>query len=212
MKISKTAMLAFDNFDLEAAHFAEQIRHWLHHEKMVESQKGKDIPPIERYTPYARPRAHPLLEAAVDDAGNVSYEVDDDTLETRKNELTERLLQAEHAAIAAVVPARSVRHFAQLENDIRQKDAELRQMMMERKAKPGILKRIFKSDALDVQELESAVAEQRTEKNTEHLKAQLMRCDRVAAIQKIAAAALHEIEGLTLDNIEQWKLPDFTGV
>lgn len=212
-KIYKSAIDAFANFDLEVAEHAARLRHWKEHMAIVESQKGKDIPPIERYQEFDRPRAHELLEAAIDENFNVAYEVVDDsaaTLAAKKRQLIARVQEAEGAAIIAIVPAGKQRLLAMRESQIQEEDNERGKLLMEQIEKPGLLKRMLGADGKV--DIAASIAEQRPAADTAFLAEMKEVRRRIREIGLIAAQAMHDIEDLTLDNIEQWKLPDFSGV
>lgn len=221
MKIKKTATLAFANFDLEVAEHAEKIRQWLAHMKRVAADKAKGdaVPPIERHQPYDRPRAPELIELAIDDAGNVAYELEDDShvlLRQQKDSLIAQVGELEAAAINAIVPPGRRRLLNLREGKIAAADIERINLFTEKRRKPGLLKKLTgAADEAEKADMTAAVAaalEQRPAEDTRHLAAQEERRVRIRAIEEIAAQATHDIEDLTADTIGSWKAPDFSGV
>lgn len=215
MKVLKTFLLANPRFDLEVSEYAEKVRLWRAHMKRVEEDRANEkLAPIDRHQPYDRPRASELVEHAVDGDGNISYEVEDDSetiLMARKlqlfNVVHEELLKAQ----AAIAPPGKRQFFELRERKILDKDTELRMELLQNRSKPGFLKKMFGGKEEDF-DLEAAVDEQRSDEDTAHLADQKARRARFAALEEIAARATHDIEDLTLDTIEQWKAPDFSGV
>jgi len=212
-KIYKSAIDAFPNFDLAAAEHADKLRHWRAHMAKVEAEKGNDrIAPIDRHQPYERPRAHNLIEAAIDDKFNVAYEVIDDssaTLAAKKQQLIERVTGAEREAIAAVLPPGKSRLYMMREASIQEEDGA-RASLLAGQQKPGLIQRLTGGGG-DF-DLAAAVAEQRPAADTKFLQEMQELRRRVKAIDLIAAQAMHDVEDLTLDTIGQWKMPDFSGV
>lgn len=220
MKIRKSFLLANPRFDVEVAEYAERVRQWRAHMKRVEEDraKGDKVAPIDRHQPYDRPRAPDLVDSCVDENGNVSYELEDDSAEMlrqQKDRLIARVAELEAAAIGAIVPRGRRRLFSLREGEIAAADNERARLLVERRQKPGFLKRLAKSVAGGEEEqfdLAAAVAEQRPEEDSRHLAKQEERRARIAAIEKIAAQAMHDIEDLTAETIGSWKEPDFSGV
>lgn len=215
MKIPKSFLLANPQFDLQVAEHAEKLRQWREREAIVAAEKGNDrIPPIERHQPYDRPRAPDLIEAAIDENFQPSYEIEDDSeaaLAQMKMQLLGRVAELERAAIAAIVPPGKVRLLHIREGKIAAEDAERVKLLMERRSKPGFLKKLIggKEEEFD---LKSAVEEHRPAADTKHLQEQRERRERIAAIQEVAAQAMHDIEDLTAETIGAWQDPDFSGV
>lgn len=212
-KIFKSAIDAFPNFDLSVAEHADKLRHWRAHMAKVEAEKGNDkIAPIDRHQPYERPRAHQLIEAAIDDKFNVAYEVVDDsaaTLTAKKQMLIARVAQAEGEAMAAVLAPGKSRLYAMREARIQEEDAQRSALLVEQQ-KPGLIKRLTGGGSEF--DIAAAVAEQRPSADTQFLQELQELRRRMKAIGLIAAQAMSDIEDLTLDTIEQWKMPDFSGV
>lgn len=220
MRILKSATLSIPNFDVQVAEYAEQLRQWRAHMKRVEEDraKGDAVRPIDRHHPFDRPRAAALIEAAVDEDGNVSYELEDDSaaiLRQQKNALIGRVAELEASAIEGFLPPGRRRMFALRESQIAQADNERASMLLERRSKPGFLKKF--TEALGGEpapqfDLAAAVAEQRPAEDTQHLADQEGRRRRLREIEQIAAQAMHDIEDLTAETIGSWKAPDFSGV
>lgn len=220
MKIAKSFLQANPQFDLAVAEHAERVRLWRAHMKRVEEDKAKGdkVAPIDRHQPYDRPRAPDMVDSCVDENGKVSYELEDDSAEMlrqQKNWLIARVAELEAAAIGAIVPLGRQRLLNLRETEIATADHERAKLLIERRQKPGFLKKLAKSVAGGEEEtfdLAAAVAEQRSEEESRHLAEQAERRRRVAAIEKIAAQAMHDIEDLTAETVGSWKEPDFSGV
>lgn len=220
MKIAKSFLKANPQFDVAVAEHAERVRHWRAHMKRVEEDKAKGdkVAPIDRHQPYDRPRAPDLVDSCVDENGKVSYELEDDSAEMlrqQKNQMIARVAELEAAAISAIVPPGRLRLLNLREGEIAAADSERAKMLIEGRKKPGLLKKLANSVAGGDEEpfdLAAAIAEQRPEEDNLLLAEQAERRARVAAIEKIAAQAMHDIEDLTVDTVGQWKEPDFSGV
>lgn len=220
MKIRKSFLQANPQFDVAVAEHAERVRQWRAHMKRVEEDrvKGDKVLPINRHQPYDRPRAPDLVESCVDENGRVAYALEDDgeeMLRQQKNSLISRVAELEAAAVAAIIPPGRRRLLNLRESKIAAEDSERAKMLLERRKKPGFLKKLANSVAGSEEEqfdLAAAVAEQRPEEDNLHLARQAERRARIDAIEKIAAQAMHDIEDLTVETIGSWKDPDFSGV
>lgn len=212
-KIFKSAVDAFPKFDLVAAEHAGALRHWREHMKRVEEDKarGDAVAPIDRHLAYDRPRAADLVESAINEDFDVDYEVIDDSaavLEAKKRVLIARVQQLEGEAILMIVPAGKQRLMVLREEQIRQADAALATELAQN-SKRGLLKRMVGGGEVDIGDM---VAEQRPAQDTAFLQQVQEVRRRIAAINLIAAQAMHDIEDLTVDSVGQWKNPDFSGV
>ena len=216
MKIKKSFLMANPGFDVAVAEFAEKLRHWIEHMKRVEADAaaGDRIPPIERHTPYAKPQASEIVEACVDDAGNVVYELEDDSdaiLRQQKDRLIEHVSVLEEKAKTAILPPIGKRRlFSLRERQIAAADNERAVALIERQGKPGFFRKLLGTEEnLDVA---TAVAEQRPEADTLHLQQQEEQRQRIEAVVLLSAQAMHDIEDLTAETIGAWQAPDFSGV
>ena len=78
--------------------------------RVAEDQEKEDVPIEMRHVAYPRPRAHPLVERAVDENDEVNFDIVDDgpttaeLLAARKAVLLSEVSIAENKAIDAVVP------------------------------------------------------------------------------------------------------------
>lgn len=215
MKILKSQIASFPDFDLKAAEHAERLRQWRDHMKRVETDKAKGdaVAPIDRHQSYDRPVAPYLIEQAIDENFNVNFELEDDSdaiLRQQKNRLLAEVHRLEVNAIDAILPPGRRRMFEMREQEILAADAERVSAFMDVKRKPGLLQKL--TGTAEKFDVAAVAAEQRPEKDTQHLAEQQERRERFRAIAKLAAQAMHDIEDLTADNIGAWKAPDFSGV
>ena len=83
----------------------------------VNEDAANDVPIERRHVAYPRPRAHPLVERAVDEKDEVNFEIVDDgptaaeKLAAHKDALWNEVSIAENKAIDAVVPLGKRRFF-----------------------------------------------------------------------------------------------------
>lgn len=216
-KISKTIVDNFPEFDRIVAEFAEQLRHWRDHQAIADQQEaeiaaGKEIPPIERYTRFDRPRAAQVVESAINEKFEPDYEVVEDPAELprKKSALIARVQELEGAAVLAIVPAGKQRLMAMREEQIKEADNALGAELVAGAKKPGLIKRLLgDTETVDIG---ASIEELRPVPDTEFLAELKEVRRRVRAISLIAAQAMHDIEDLTADTIGQWKEPDFSGV
>ncbi len=206
------------DFELAVANYAQAMREWRAHMKRVEADAKNGVEGIEKHEPYARPYAPELIDAAVDEEGNPDYEIVDDgptpeqILVAKKSVLFQAVLQAEAAAGEKIVPTGKRRLFNLQESSIYESDAKLAADL--RKKKKGRIAKVWDAalgkdvDAVAVEEADIRAA--RPKKDTDHLDAQAGRREKLNALAMKSAQALADIQDLTADNVDAWKMPDFT--
>lgn len=185
------------NFEVEVARFVALKKEWCEHQAKVEADERNGVTGIAKHVACKPPVAHPLIESAIDADGNASYEIVDDgpspeqKLEFRKSELEQQLQAAETAAIEAIIPRRQIPLLNLREKDIH---AAHQDRLQDR----GVIKNIM-SSAPEMPADDKAFVEQ-----------QQAQRDKVLAIRRMAAQALADIDDLTADTVDAWKLPDFS--
>lgn len=193
------------DFPAGAAAHAVEMKAWRAHQRRVEADQKNGVPKAEAHWPQPQPRAHPLVERAVDENDEANFEIVDDLpdpLIAKKAQLLDQVSRAEVAAIAAVAPPGKRRLHALRENDIRAADGRL---FAELQAGNGGILR----SALSADEMQRAVVDARNPDDTKHLADQDDRRARIAEIERKAAQAHHDIEDLTTETIGSWKPPTF---
>jgi hypothetical protein len=211
-KIPASAIAGITNFAVAAASHAVETKAWRAHMARVADDQRNDVPIERRHVAYPRPRAHPMIERAIDENDEVNFEVIDDgptaaeLLATRKTELLNAVSLAEAKAIDAIVPVGKRRLFNMRESAIREADQAKTAALVE--SSSGLLKKIT-GGAMTPDELAARIAAERPAEDTAHLRAQEERRARTAAILLAAAQAHHDIEDLTAETIGSWKLPTF---
>jgi hypothetical protein len=92
-KIPASAIAGITNFAVAAASHAVETKAWRAHMARVADDQRNDVPIERRHVAYPRPRAHPMIERAIDENDEVNFEVIDDgptaaeLLAARKTEL-----------------------------------------------------------------------------------------------------------------------------
>lgn len=205
------------NFEVEVAAFAFDLKNWREHMKRVEEDAANHVPRAEAHQAYTRPQVRELIDAAVDENGVADYEIMEDgptpeqLLAARKQELMQQVSIAEARAIEAVIPIGKRRMFNLRETDIRNKDSELIAALAEKQK--GVVAKVSNAvglgKSLSAEEMAATIREARPEEDTAHLEAQAARRARIAAIERVAAQAHHDIEDLTSETIDAWQVPDF---
>lgn len=216
MKVRKSDIANFNPpFDVQVAQHAQAMQDWRAHMKRVEEDRSNpDLPAIERHSPYSRPTADPLVDKSVDENDQPAYEIEDDSenvLAIAKRHLLAEITRLEVEAIGRIFPLAKRRHWDLQESDIKAEDAERRMDLIEQQGKPGLLQRLVGADGCSF-DIEAAVAEQRPAEDTKHLQEQAERRRKVAWIERRAAQAHADIEDLTADTIDGWKMPDFSTI
>jgi len=208
-KILASQIVGISDFPAAAAAHAVEMKNWRAHQKRVEDDKQNGVPQEDAHWPQKPPRAHPLVERAVDENDEANFEIVNDLpdpLAIKKAQLLDDVGRAEEAAIAAVVPAGKRRLFAMREQDIRERDNQLR---TELHAGNGGLIRKVTGQQMSVEEIERAIIDARGPEDMKHLADQAARRQRIAEIERKAARAHHDIEDLTAETIGSWKMPTF---
>lgn len=216
-KIKQSTVDSFRNFDLLVAEHAGALRHWRSHHEALKKQEadiaaGKTVKAIDRFQPFDRPRAADQIEAAINDKFEVDYEVVDDSNETlplRKQALISRVLKLEGDAIVAIVPPGKQRLLTLQEAAIREADDSRMSDLMKQSQNPGFLKRLFGEGEIDFR---AEVEKQRPAEDTAFLQNVQEIRRRLKQIEFMSAQAMAEIEDLTVDTIDGFQIPDFSGV
>jgi hypothetical protein len=188
------------------------MKAWREHMARVKQDEKNDVPIERRHVAYPRPRAHPMVERAVDENDEVNFEVIDDgptaaeLLAVRKATLLNEVSIAENRAIDAIVPAGKRRPFNLRESDIRMADAAKAKALAA--SNSGLRKKVA-GRTMTPEQMAARIEAERPLEDTALLRAQEERGARIEAIQRAAAQAHHDIEDLTAETIGGWKLPPF---
>jgi hypothetical protein len=211
-QIPASAIAGINNFAVVAQAHAVEVKVWRAHMARVMEDAANEVPIERRHVAYPRPRAHPLVERAVDEKDEVNFEIVDDgptaeeRLAARKADLLREVSIAENKAIDAVIPPGKRRFFNLRESTIQEGDKA--KAIALSASNSGLLKKIT-GNALTADQIAAQIEAERPAEDTALLKAQKERRARLEAIQLIAAQAHHDIEDLTAETIGSWKLPTF---
>jgi hypothetical protein len=210
--IPASAVAGVKNFAAAAASHAFEMKSWRAHMASVNEDVANEVPIERRHVAYPRPRAHPLVERAVDENDEVNFEVVDDgpTAEERlvagKAALSSEVSIAENKAIDAIVPAGKRRFLSLRESAIRQADQA--KTIALHASNAGLFKKLT-GGAMTPDQIAARIEAERSAEDTALLEAQKDRHARIEAVQIVAARARHDIEDLTAETIGGWKLPTF---
>ena len=203
--------------ELDIANFAQAMRDWRAHMARVAEDEKNGVQGIEKHEPYQRPVASDLVDAAVDEDGNPDYVIVDDgpnaeqVLNARKAALFNEVLKAEAIAAEKIVPAAKRRLFNLQEAAIAAADEKLAAEL--KKKKKGRIAKVW--DAALGKDVDAVTVEaadlraQRQAKDNDHLDAQAERREKFNKLAMISAQAIADIQDLTADNVDDWKLPNF---
>lgn len=206
-KIPKS--VAGSDFEVRVAAHAKEIRDWKEQMAKVKSQANDPkISTIDRWVSRHKPTEHEHIMAAVNDDGLADFVLVDDgpspeqALEAKKNNLINLVTVAEQAAINAVVPRGKVRMFNIREGDIREADRT--------RIRPGLADAVKAAVGINVQpKTDDAIEKARPADDTKFLADQKNRREKVDAVIRAVANMLSDIDDLTIDNVDAWKMPDF---
>ena len=169
---------------------------------------------LERHEPYPPPTAHPDVMASVssyvDAAGNITFIPDfvivnddpspDEIMELKKRALIESIIQAEMVARAKIeLPIGKQRAASIREIDLRNSDVDLQKKI------------VIGKNADDIQkiDMELELRKLRNPVDQKFLDDQQDRSSKIDVITRTAAAAMSEVEDLTLENIDKFVIPTF---
>lgn len=199
------------DFEVVVAHHAAELRAWKEHMARVAADDKKNVTGIERHVAYPRPAADQLVEHAINENDVPDYQILEDgptpaeTLRLKKIELLHAVSVAESSAIEMVAPFSKLRGYNFRESDILGADAARLEQM-----KPGLLKKVAATVGLySVPDVSAELEKVRPTSDTQHLKDQVSRRQNIEALRRAGAKMHSDIEDLTLDNIDAWKMPDF---
>ena len=197
-------------FEATVAAHAKEMRDWREHMGRVAADERAGVTGINKHVPYHRPTHHPMILKSVNENDQADYVIIDDSptpeeiLESKKMALHGQLAEAERIAIVAIVPPAKARAFNLRENDINVADSKLVI------AKPGILSKIKVVVGLEEKvSIMDEITKMRPAADTQFLAEQADRRSKVDAIVRTAASISSQIEDLTIDNIDAWKMPAF---
>jgi hypothetical protein len=171
-----------------------------------------DADKLARHDPVKRPSPHPAVENAVRQNGDdfvADYEIvnDDPTpdqiLRGKKNALLSSISRIEQDAKERAMPAIGKRRMASLrEMDIVVADEKIRQ---------EIWSAIPEEDRpkFDLSTFPAEIEKRRHPADTQHLKDTASCKSRLSAIERAAAQAMSDVEDLTAENIDDFKIPSF---
>ena len=203
--------------ELDIANFAQAMRDWRAHMARVAEDDKNGVHGIEKHEPYQRPIASDLVDAAVDEDGNPDYVIVDDgpdpeqILNAKKSALFGEVLRAEAVAAENIVPTAKRRLFNLQESAIYEADEKIAADL--KKKKKGRLAKVW--DAALGKDVDTIAVEaadlraQRPDRDNAHLDEQARRRERINKLAMISAQALADIQDLTADNVDDWKLPNF---
>lgn len=215
-KIMKSAIAGVPDFAVQAASHAKEMRDWRAHMGRVASDEKAGVPREDAHHPFPAPRAHPLVEAAVNEDDEADFEIVDDgptpdqILTSKKNTLLQAVSSAENDASGKVFPFAKRRLYNMKETAITTAEAaKLATILNSTSVLASLLSKIGLRKSTD--DAVAKISKDRSPEDSTHLADQADRRSRIAAIEAAAAQMHSDIEDLTLDNIDAWKMPPFPG-
>lgn len=121
----KSELAGLHNFDVTVAAYANDARTWRAHMERVEADiKNPPRSPGLQHMAYPRPVAHPLVMAAINEAGDADYKVVDDdptpeqVLRRKKDDLISEISRTETEALSYLVAPGRARFYNMRAADI----------------------------------------------------------------------------------------------
>ncbi|MES2167950.1 MAG: hypothetical protein V4458_13115 [Pseudomonadota bacterium] len=194
--VKKSVADHIGDFPGAVAKFAGELSAWSAHMKRVDADANNlAIKPIDKHAPFPRPTAHRDIDLAVNsDTFQPDYVVEDDgptpeqRLELKKIELFNQVAAAEQAALNAVTPPMKRRFLKIRQAEIQKSDLDRAEQL---KDKPNFKKA-----------MRSARAKDENDFIDDHDRRQ----QRMDEIIRKAAKMQHDIDDLTIDNVDEWEM------
>lgn len=209
-KILKSAFDADPNFAIKVQAYAAERRTWKEHMGRVAADEAAGVTGIAKHVAYGSPTASSMIMESVNEAGDPDFYIFDDgptteqALEIKKLDLYNRLIAAQTAAINEVGSAVKRRLWDLKENEVYDRDGERIATAMSKDT--GWLAKLVGRKSSVAEETQRS----RSAEDAAHIAEQTKRRRKINAIVLIGAQAHSDIEDLTVDNVDAWKLPDFT--
>lgn len=187
LKIAKSKVP--EGFEVEVAHVAKEKKHWRAHMARVAEDQKNGVTGDKMHLAHPAPRAHPIVEAAINENDAPDYEIVDDAndvLAGKKSALVDQVLVAQHNAIQEIFPEAKKRAWFFREADLAGSDG-------------GIIGKI--ASAVGLRKM--------SPDNSAFLSDMADRRKKVEAIGRAGAQTMSDIDDLTAANIDGWKMPDF---
>jgi hypothetical protein len=208
LKIDREALpISPDEFGkVVAAHIAALSEYDEHLAGVREDEANEQLKPEDRRVVFPAPSASALVEEAIrqekQDDGRThfvaDYEMVGPSLSVRKQRLVQQVSEAEGAELAKVVPPGKIRYFHLRYAQIMRDDAErLHVHLIEGNDHPG--------------DVEAFQRQFRPEDDSRFLDEYDDRARVQTAVNTWAAKAHHDIEDLTEETVDGWKLEPFVG-
>lgn len=199
--VKKSIATFLGNFPERVDKFAAELSGWAAHMQRVATDAGNlKLKPEERHAPYPRPTTHPDVEMSVNENFQPDFVIADDgptedeALAAKKNELYQLVSAAENAAIDAVEHPAKRRFFGIRRAEIAQADKKAGEAAARSKS------------GLDQDGLDKAIKKARKKEDAEFLAQSDARQSRIDEIIRAAAKMHHDIEDLTIDTVDSWKM------
>lgn len=205
-KILKSSVRSHENFSTKVSDFAKERQSWLAHMKRVEEDaKNPDIDPVLRHDPMPPPSAHPDIMSCVDEFGRVDFEIEDDDpsdeeiISQLKSEIIGKINEAEIAALEAIEPAAKRRLFRMREAEISAADASI---------SASIHQKDGESAGDFIKRQKDTVENSRTDLEKKFISENDDRSMRIYQVQRKVAQIYHDVEEMTLIQLQVWKMPE----
>jgi hypothetical protein len=214
-RIPKSVVRDAGALEVEIANFAHEMRQWRAHMRRVAEDEKNGVEGIEKHHPLVKPSGHPTVEAAVNEHDQADYEIFDDgpspeeLFAAKKADFNNRVMQAEADSIAAIIPPSKHRFFILRESAINEEDGQRASECLERMQ--SSLRKV--GEAIGVMkpiDLQKEIEKLRSPEDNAFLAEQRSRRERISKIQMKAAKAQHDIDDLTIETVDSFKLPDFS--
>ena len=195
------------NFESYVEAYSREFLAWKDHQEHVATNKF--------YTPYPPPTADSLVMESVDSNGKPNYQIEDDTdvvqqenLANKKELLISAVRQKEKDEIARIIPDGKRRAFDLRQDKIVAADSE-REARIYAEQPVGMFLWLGIGPKKDAAKAKADAVAQRTPDDAKFMEDQILRRNKISAIERAAAEMESTIEDLTISNIDDWRMPGF---
>lgn len=216
-QIKKSEIAGIPDFEAKVSAHAFELKNWRAHMQRVSDDEKNRVKIEDKHVAYKKPTSYRIVEDALNESGEPEFEIVDDgptpaqILAAHKSRLLAQVSIAEHAAANAIWPINRRRLDSLREADINQAHIDKQIIIAGKRAETergAIAKAILGPKYTNTVQEEAEAA--RPPADAAYLVDVAARRAKMSVLERSAAQAQSDIEDLTADNVDAWKLPEFS--